>query len=496
MTPTPQKKAFTFKKNFGRFDLIILTAILILSFSIALVLWRGDRTTLRVTNFSWQNQIIGVKHRWFSLSFNRPVDRKSIENHLVIEPALAGKISGTERNLVYTLTELPIYGNNYRLSLAGAKKLNDDTTNKTFIGYFQSRDRAFVYLGTQEKERGQLVLVNITQNTKTVLTPHDLIVTHFAIYPNSDKILFSAYERGNWNGGIDRQQLYTVTSGLNFQSVKGKRPPGRIQRILDAKNYQNLQFDLSGNGKTIVVSRVNRNNPGDAGLWIIPEGEQPRPLGIAANNFIIAPDGNRIVVAQRGGLATIPLKSEAGQSKFLPGYEAIIGFSGDGSQQLLVRNNADYTRSLVLLNKEGVAKELFSSLSPAIDCKLEPREEKILYCLRIGLVERGEQQYREEAYLAAIDLETSKEVPIIVLPNYQNLQMSMSVDGAALLFDQIVTGLPNAKTDLKTDRGEAIVNSRLWLLTLPELTTIKAETEPPKVLPEELNFGYKPSWIP
>lgn len=498
MTPPPQEKLFAFKKIFSRFDLIILAAILILSLSIALVLGKGDPAVLRVTDFSWQNQIIGVKDRWFSLTFNRPVNRESIKNNLAIEPPLPGKVSWAGRNLVYTLTELPIYGNNYRIFISGANNRYSNATRNSFVARFKSRDRAFVYLGTEEKERGQLVLVNITQKNKTALTPYDLIVTNFEIYPNSDKILFSAFERGNWDKGIDRQQLYTVTSGLNFQSLKAKAKqlPGRIQRVLDAKDYQNLKFDLSENGKTIVVNRVNRNNPSDAGLWVLPEGERPRPLGIPANNFIIAPNGNTVAVSQRRGIATIPLNSEAGSPKFLPGYESIIDFTQDGSQQLLVKDNADYTRSLVLLNQEGVAKELFSSLSPVINCQIEPREKKILYCLRIGLVERGKQQYREEAFLAAIDLETTKEVPIIVLPNYQNVQMSMSPDGVALLFDQIVTGLPNAKTDLMTDRGEAVINGRLWLLTLPELATIQAGNEPPKVLPEELNLGYKPRWIP
>jgi hypothetical protein len=174
MTLTPQEKPTTFKKSFDRFDLIILAVILSLSLALALVLWGGDRTTLQVIDFSWQDRIIGVKDRWFSLTFNRPVNRESVENNLVIEPTLPGKISGRERSLVYTLTQLPIYGYNYRISMVRAKKLTDDTDSETFVGRFKSRDRAFVYIGTDTKERGQLFLVNNTQKTKTVLTPHDL----------------------------------------------------------------------------------------------------------------------------------------------------------------------------------------------------------------------------------------------------------------------------------------------------------------------------------
>jgi hypothetical protein len=496
MTPTPQEQPSRSKKYFQRFDLVVLVAILVLSALIALVLVQGDRTILRVTNFSWKNKAIGVEDRWFTMTFNRPVARESVEKNLIVKPSLPGKISWTGQKLVYTLTELPIYGNNYQLILKGASKSYSHDFIETYVNVFKSHDRAFVYLGVEEQERGQLILVNITQKTKKALTPRDLVVTHFEIYPKSDKILFSAFERGSWSKGIDKQQLYTVSTGLNFQSSKSAEPLGRIQPLLDAKDYQNLKFDLSDNGKTIVIGRVNRNNRADSGLWVIPENGEPRPLGLPGNNFIVAPDGNTVAVAQRGGIATIPLNPEGDSSKFLPGYEAVVGFSKEGSQQFLVKDNSDYTRSLVLLKKDGTTKELFQTFAPIVNCKLEPREEKILYCLKIGLVQREEQQFREEAYLAAIDLETAKEVPLLVLPIYRNVQMSMSPDGVALLFDQIVTSFPNTNTDLRTDRAEAIVNGRLWLLTLPELETVQTGTKLSQILPEELNPGFQPQWIP
>jgi hypothetical protein len=206
-----------------------------------------------------------------------------------------------------------------------------------------------------------------------------------------------------------------------------------------------------------------------------------------------------VAVAQRGGIATLPL-TPGGESKFLPGYEAIVGFSKDGSQQLLVKDNADYTRSLVLINKEGEAKPLFQTLAPVVNCQLEPREERLLYCLKIGLVQRGEQQFNQEAYIAAIDLETIKEVPILGLPNYQNVSLSMSPDGVVLLFDQLFTNIAVANAEIRTDSGEAILKGSLWLLPLPELQTIQADTKPPKIDPKKLEEledpGFQPQWIP
>jgi hypothetical protein len=270
--PLPPKR----RKRLRRFDVTILAAMLLLSLLIALVWLGGDRVNLRVTQFSWADRVIGVGDRAFELSFNRPVDRESVKKSLSIVPSLAGKTSWTGKTLVYTLSELPLYGNNYQLKLAGAKKLNSDRAMETYTSSFKSRDRAFVYLGLADKERGRLMLVNATQKSKTPLTPRDLIVTNFKIYPDGDKILFSAFTKGSRNPGIETQQLYTVTTGLQYQTSEKKPRIARIERFLEAKDYQNRQFDLSANGKAIVIWRVNRKDATDSGLWAISEGGQPR----------------------------------------------------------------------------------------------------------------------------------------------------------------------------------------------------------------------------
>jgi hypothetical protein len=38
-------------------------------------------------------------------------------------------------------------------------------------------------------------------------------------------------------------------------------PRGNSTLVLDNRNYQNLKFDLSADGQTIVVQRVNRKTP-------------------------------------------------------------------------------------------------------------------------------------------------------------------------------------------------------------------------------------------
>ncbi|ACK70356.1 conserved hypothetical protein [Gloeothece citriformis PCC 7424] len=487
-------------KRLQGFDWVVLVSILILAVAIGVILWRGEQTPFQVTHFSWEGKQIGVKDRYFTLSFNRPVDRKTVETNLVTNPPLPGKITWSGDKLVYTLTELPIYGNKYEVQLQNATPSYNKQAIEPFISVINTHDRAFVYIGIEGQERGRLILRNIiqsNQNTtelkKVILTPGDLVVTNFEIYPQGDKILFAAFDPSAGVEGINQQQLYTVTTGLNFLVSGDSEPVGRLERILDAKEYKNWQFDLSDNGQTLVVQRENHRNPGDAGLWVIPQEGKPRPLGLQANDFIVSPDGQTIAVSQDQGVAIIPLNPQAGSPQFFQGYEKIVGFSKDGKQKLLVKINPNFTRSLFLVNQEGKGQQLFQTNNPIIGCKFEPREEKTLYCLKTDLVEQAEGQYREEPFLSIVDLETGKDLPFLALPNYRDVQMSMSPDGVALLFDQLVTTPLGIQNNLVTEGGEGIADGRLWLLPLPEKVT---EANLLKILPEELNPGFQPRWLP
>ena len=320
------------KLIWGRFDLVALLTILVISVLIALVLINGAQARLRVVNFSWARKTVGIEDRQFRLTFNRPVARSSLKQ-VQIEPPLPGKISWSGRDLTYTLTEPPIYGVTYKIAIEGAQELRDQPwLMEPFESQFNTRDRRFAYLGVDVEAQGRLILYNLTQQQQNYLTPADLVVTNFAVYPDGNKMLFSAYERSQ-SQGFTGQQLYTVTTGLNFSEAEAQ-PLGRINRLLDAQDYQNLKFELADNGKTIVVGRINRRNPAESGLWVIPETGEPRPLGIPGDDFVVAPNGQSVAVAQSRGITLVPLTTEAGSPEFIPGYDRILGFSPDGASKI------------------------------------------------------------------------------------------------------------------------------------------------------------------
>ncbi|NCS29041.1 MAG: Ig-like domain-containing protein [Microcystis aeruginosa F13-15] len=480
-------------KRLAWFDRLVLASILALIAAISSILMQGNQVPTRGENFSWQGRKIGVRDNYFTLSFNRPIDRSDIETSLAINPPLPGKISWAGDRLTYTLTELPIYGKKYQVKLPIAQ-------GEDFIGEFYSHDRAFAYIGVNQEERGRLIVCNIIQGPnnvtelkKTILTPGDLVVTDFQIYPRGDRILFSAFDRSDLGRDTPKQQLYTITTGLNHDENSQNLPSGRIERFLDAKTYQNLRFNLSDNGKTLIVQRINHGNPGDASLWVISDDGQSRPLGIQGDNFLLSPDGKKAVVSQTGGLAVIPLDVQGGKPQFLPTYEKILAFSRDGGQKLIVKSEPDNQRSLFLLNDRGESRLLLRTANPIISCEFEPRQEKTLYCLKSDLVMSSDGKVKEEPFLAIIELKTGKMIPLLSLPNYRDVQMSMSPDGVALLFDQLATIPFGVGNDLVTGEGSSIADGRLWLLPLPDQFSPNSI---PKILPQELNAGFKPRWLP
>ena len=500
-------------------DRVAVGIMLVLSLLIAIALLTGSQVAPRVRDFNWHSKHVGADDIAFTLTFSRPINHPSVEANLKLTPIIPdrqpsatndlqikGKTSWAGRKMAYTLLSPLPYGSEYQLQLQGAKEqLPGNRKGKAmeivpFSASFRSRDRAFAYIGVTPEEQGRLILYNLTQQQKTLLTPPDLIVLDFQPYGDSDRILFSANDRQNQIQGLLTSQLYTVTTGLSFQ-IPGKpaqspQPSGKINLILDNKEYQNLQFDLSADGETIVVQRVNRRNPAEFGLWVIQPPAQPKPLdNQPGGEFLITPDSSSLAVLQGQGVAILPLTPAAKPLEFLPKFGQILSFARDNSAATMIKFNTDYTRSLFLVNNQGTQKELLRTTGSIINCEFSPTKTK-LYCLLTQLI-KGED-YREEPFIATIDLNTdantpAKVQPLVVLPEQRDIQMNLSPDGLALLFDQISTQTPTNTDSLKSSDGQAIATARLWLL--PVLDTTTSDT-PIQLQPEQLLPGFHPRWLP
>ena len=502
----------TAKKSLQPLDRTALALMLVLTLLIGILVWSGDRTLPLVRDFSWQAKQVGVEDAFFTLTFSRPMDEASVEASLQIVPHLPGKISWAGRRTTYTLTAPVAYGTSYKVRLEGATdrfRSNGHSQKgkliEPFTGEFSTRERAFAYVGVSAQEKGRLILYNLSQNKKTLLTPKSLVVGDFKPYPQGDRILFSAADWSNNAPGLFEQQLYSVTTGMPPQSndrpwgtAKGNRadvsqePPGTIERVLDNRDYQNLKFDLFPNGQAIVVQRVNRDNLGEFGLWVVRTDEVPKPLNNQpGGDFLITPDSETVAISHEEGVSILPLTPNAKPLDFLPEFAKVLSFAKDGSAAAMVKSNSDYTRSLFLVTTQGIEKELLHTNGIILDAKFAPLSTTI-YCLYTQL--KKEEQYEEKPYLVAIDLKTSQVKQLLVLPKKLDIQMSLSPDGLALMFDEVVTTstLPTAES-LTTNEGKEIASSRLWLLPLTPNTAKSTSQVQPKLLPLQ---GFHPRWLP
>lgn len=499
-------------------DRVAISLMLGLGLLIGLLLWSGEcptdslclRTTAQVRNFSWQDKQVGVEDTAFIMTFSRPMDQVSVESNLHIQPILPGKVSWAGRRMAYTLTKPALYGTAFEVQLKGARDQftqESDRAIRPFAGRFSTRDRAFAYLGIEGAETGRLILYNLTRQQKQLLTPPDLIVSEFKSYPDGDRILFSATDRTAQSQGLFDPRLYTVSTGFHpnspDQPTPDQEPAGRVRLILDNTDYQLLKFDLSADGQTTVVQRADRRNLTQSALWVLKPDSPPRLLdNQPGGDFLITPDSTSLVIAQGQGLAILPLEPEKATQPldFLPKFGMVLSFARDGSEAAMVKFNTDYTRSLFRVTNQGIQKELLRTTGSIRSAQFDPLKQT-LYCLLTQLLPGPE--YQEQPYLAAIDLQTGKLTPLLILPTQQELQISLAPDGVALLFDQPVNlSQPNA-SNLQTNQGAAIATSNLWVLPIlpPQNPTTgpEATSETPQVQPKPASLplpGFHPQWLP
>lgn len=454
-------------------DRIALTLIVGLGFIVGLLILWGDRTMPKVRAFSWADTSVGAEDTAFTLTFNRPMDWQSVSKQLQIAPALSGKTSWSGRRLAYTLTETVPYGKSFQLKLDQALSAKGSEI-EPFAAGFKSRDLAFAYLGVNGEEAGRLILSNLTQDKKTVLTPENLSVINFKIYPKGDQILFTATEKATSAAGEVSAKLYRVATGTAPDSKVGE-----VNQVLDNKDYQILKFDLSADGERIVVQRSVRQNMGAAGLWQIYKDESPEQLKTqGGGDFLIAPDSQTLVVAQGQGLALVALNNNSTDKPldFLPKFGMVLSFAKDGSAAAMVKFNTDYTRALYLVTNQSVQKELLRTKGSIVSAVFNAQRDA-LYCLLTRLLPGGD--YKEQPYIAKINLQTGKLTELLMLPVQQNITLSLAPDNSRLLLDQTL------ETSGKDQ--SALPASNIQSIALPPQAGST---------PTVLAVGTKPQWLP
>jgi hypothetical protein len=493
-----------FQKSLLPLDRFAMTIVSILVVAIGILLWSGDRTVAEVRNFSWQNRQINADDTAFILSFNRQVDRQSVEQALKIVPPLPGKISWAGSKLAYTLLSTAPYDNTYTLDLRGAREVaptaffsrQDAKSVKLgkevlpFVSRFRTPDRMFAYLGTQGEEKGRVIVYNLKTQERQPITPPNLVVTDFKIDRSSSKVVFTATTPEILNSGqpaISNQQIYQANTGIKrSRSGDSIVADQKVQLVVDNQEYQNIKFDFATDGNKVVTQRVSRKNPNDFALWVFYlDGKTPPTKLKNSGDFVITPDSSAVAAAEGEGVSIFRLTEDFQNNlDFLPKYGTVLSFASDGSAAAMIKFNPDATRSLYLVSNQGKEEELLKTGGSVLDAIFSPSKD-LIYCLATELQTKNELS-QEQPYLVAIDLKTKQVIPLLLLPIQQGINMSLSPDGLAIMFDRVANA--NNTDRLINGEGEGI----LWLLPIPPNlrqtnTSVKAEQLP---LP-----GWHPQWL-
>ena len=512
-------------RNDGRFPLRLDRAaiglIFVLTVLIVGLLLLDYRGKPQVRSFNWTDRQVGAQDAALTLSFNRPMDLGSVEKNIKfftgedkdLKPtAISGRSSWSARKLFYTLDRPLPYGQSFQVRVEGGQdrfRSGDyHETMQPFQASFKTRDRSFAYIGAEGEEEGRLVMLNLTQNQKIVLTPPNLTVFDFKPYPLGDRILFSATARSanpTIPTSLVEQELYTVTTGLRINTPSDDVPvvadARQVTKVLDNREFQLLKFDLSTDGKTAVVQRVNRKDQTQSTPWVIRLSTEQPPEALKfdqpTGEFLITPDSQALVVAQGQGIAVVNLdrtSEKEGKSEplsFLPKFGNVLGMSADGSTAAMLKFNTDFTRSLYLVSNQGTETEIFKTTGSILKAQFSANR-RTLYCLLTELI--SGEQYVEKPYIAAIDIAAIPKQPITAaiqppliypllrLDDQRGVQMSLSPDNVGILLDQKVPAV--------TQDGKPTQTSRLWLLPLGEDLTKPLD-------PVDLNIpGLLPRWLP
>ncbi len=513
-------------------DRLAIVVMAGLALAIGLLIFFCYHAVARVREFTWQDRQVGAEDRAFVITFSRPMDPASVEENLSLDPPLPGRISWAGRRMAYTFNHPIPYGQSFKVSLLEAKdRFSADldqpiTRFAPFEANFQTRDRAFLYIGVEGDEANRLVLADLQRQERTILTPRHLSVIHFIPYPLGDKVLFSASDTSN-GGGLLSQKIYTVTTGIHphppddlmtggpslwqrlWSRPSAPAESGELELILDDNDYQNLKFDLSPDGQTIVVQRVNQQNPADFGPWVIRQGQTPKPLDTdPGGDFLIAPDSQSLVLLQGEGTAIIDLEQQAqtGPSQpldFLPDYGRVFDLAPDGSAAAMVNYNQNdperrFMESLFLVTNYGQEEELLQVSGAILDAQFDSAIQ-FLYVLASEVTVDTDnreaiasESYTEQPMLLAINLEAMAMSKLLLLPQQQRIHMSLAPDGLSLLLD--LDGQVDTDMLQPSDGGD---RASIWHIPLFADPEERDTSTPTAIDPEPFPFhGLQATWLP
>jgi dipeptidyl aminopeptidase/acylaminoacyl peptidase len=363
-------------------------------------------------------------------------------------------------------------------------------------------EKMFGYIATDGENRGRLMVQKVGEAKSNTVSPAGFLVKDFRFLPNSQAVLFAAVPVTKDIAQISSPQIYQT----NITN-------GSPKLVLDNKEYQNIKFEITPDGKIMVVHRVSSKNPGEFGIFAIDiETSKTLQRVSQGGSFAITPDSTAIAVSEGDGVTIKPFKDGSKFANFSNKFGRILSFASNGSAALLEKYNDNYTRDLFIVSDKGVEKKLLT-VSGEIQAAQFTADGQGVYGIVAELAsipkphnhdhdnhQDGDEEeeaadtvgYNSQPYLVAIEVATAKSTKLYKLHQQQGISMTLAPDGRSLIYDQVTTEKGTGTTQrLTAPDGQSITQSKLWMMPLPE-TINKVTTNN---TPQDLKLaGYNPRW--
>jgi hypothetical protein len=490
------------KITMKRFEFLMGTVVALLAFFVTALVVVGDRTVPVVLESSVSNgSVVHGSLSQLSLTFNRSMNHKSVEGNIVIQPNLKGTFTW-RGDVVYFHPEAPFqYETKYELKLkkgaldAGGKPLPED-----FVLHFHTPAYRFAYIGTEDVEKGKLVISYLGGLKNVYHSFGDLTIGSFQICPDGTCIYALAHKE---NLADAHDELYQIF----MNDVEGSQPFPSLKQITNGTNYLNKSFQLSPDGKKILLSRITVSPKGEyltkIQNWIAStddfkferylEGEA------VGTKTLFTPDSSMVLYRNADdNFELMPVEKPNVKDKLFVGYfselyafhpfEPLIAFMLYPQGDLFSIKN-----SLVLYHGDGTKETVPYGDGLVRDTLFTPNGKKV-----ISIFSKPEDVFDDVEsfyplrifHLYSFDLQTKKIEPLTADFDFSEEQPTVSADGKYLVFVRYETftqdlTIDPAMRDMAESLGNVQEGGQLWFLDLEtgEMTSLKFKGKKPAFLP-------------
>lgn len=230
-------------KTIKKFDSWIATLLVVLALAILVLVLIGDRSFPKVAEINLKTIINPAEQKFVELTFNRLMDRKSVEDAFKIEPSITGKFSWAGRSLLFTPDKSFQYGEKYKLTIAETAHSQDGKNlEKKYQMNFGAQSLKIAYLGLEGADKNKIIFADLSGKKEKTLTDGSFLIQKFIPAPDGKSIYILASKK---DSSDKNPEIYLIDVATD-----------KIRQLTSDKKYLNKNIVLSDEGTKLIVNRI------------------------------------------------------------------------------------------------------------------------------------------------------------------------------------------------------------------------------------------------